>query len=112
MFKMPLFSESHGFHLMASLPLTSFICLVCITATMILSSLLGSRGASRLPVALSTTSHIGTRMIIGYTADVIFFRTPVGLLEVLGGTMMAGCAGVIASVSSTCPPQQDAEKAG
>jgi len=110
MVKIPLFPEGHRLQVMVSLPLTSFVYFFCVSVTMILSSLLGSRGSSRLPVALSTTTHIGTRMIIGYTADAILFRTPVGLFEVLGGTLMVACAWVIASVSSTRPPQQDSEK--
>jgi len=111
MLKLPLFPEGHRLEVMLSLPLTSFMYLVCVSATLILASLLGARGSSRLPVALSTMSHIGTRMIFGYTAEVTLFRTQVGFLEVLGGTLMAGCAGVIASMTLTCPPQQDSEKA-
>jgi len=102
--KLPIFPEEHVLGV-ASRPWTFVALQMSVAVLLYLSSVMGARGSSRLPVSLSTTAHVAARMLTGYLADVLLFGSPIGLLDFLGACCMIGSSAAIASMPTQQAPQ-------
>lgn len=96
--KLPLFPEHRPVETLMADPVVALSGLVGVTVTLFLTGIMGAHASSRLPVSLTTTALLSSRIVVGYLADKFIFDAPITRLGVVGAILILIGSVAIASV--------------